>query len=134
VRRSIPLTLLGLLIVLAGATSVLAYHQSTSARAGITLVKTCSDQAVVRPAAMVLSCADANSELRGLTWTDWGDTTAYATGTIAWNDCTPDCAAGHWKSQPVTVWAWRIEDGRYTRISSDDATYLPTRTLAPYPG
>lgn len=114
--------------------SVWSYHQATSARPGVTMIATCTDHASARPKSMVLSCADANSELRALKWTDWGDATAYATGTVAWNDCTPDCAAGHWKSQPVTVWAWRIEDGRYTRLSSNDATYLSTRSLSAYPG
>ena len=122
--RAVPLTILGVLLVLAGLTSALSYHEATHAPTGVTMVATCTDHAVARPAAMTLSCADANSALRALHWSDWGDTTAYATGTITWNNCTPDCAAGTWKGRPVTVWAWRIR-GRALHPTLERRPHVP---------
>jgi hypothetical protein len=49
----------------------------------------------VRPAEVVLACADANFGVRRLRWTGWGSSFAAATGVAYANDCTPNCAAGH---------------------------------------
>jgi hypothetical protein len=78
----------------------------------------------VKPSTYIVSCADANSEFTDLHWTGWGDETAYATGTARWNDCTPTCVAGHWRSEPATLWVWdpQRELSRmtiYTKIASD---------------
>ncbi len=62
----------------------------------------------VKPSTYVISCADANSEFTNLHWIGWGDATAYATGEARWNDCQPTCVAGHWRSEPVTIWAWDL--------------------------
>ena len=47
----------------------------------------------VRPSWLTLSCADANSLGVHLSWSRWGPTAAYATGTYTWNTCVPYCAA-----------------------------------------
>lgn len=93
----------------------------------------CSSKVRAEPTSYVLFCADANAMFSSLKWTDWGDATAFATGVAKWNDCTPTCVDGRWKQQPVTVWAWRIENGQYTRLSSDDPKLLSTITLSRYP-
>ena len=49
----------------------------------------------VRPASIVLACADANYWIDGLRWRGWGSATARASGRIHFNDCNPNCAAGH---------------------------------------
>jgi hypothetical protein len=82
----------------------------------------------------VIYCADGNGEFTNLTWQDWGDATAYGSGTARWNTCTPNCAAGKWESEPVTVWAWRIRDGLYTRLSSSESRFPTTIALKSYPG
>lgn len=58
---------------------------------------------VSAPKSIVLTCADANYELAGLTWHGWGSATATATGTVQANDCTPNCAAGHFHSYKASV-------------------------------
>lgn len=131
--RRTPFLLLLVLVVLAAGALVLSYHQATSAPP-TTMTVTCSNRSAAKPSTLVISCADANSELKDLHWNKWGDATAYATGEAAWNDCTPDCAAGTWKHEPVTVWAWRIVDGRYTRLASSDPRVLTSMKLEPYPG
>jgi len=58
---------------------------------------------VTRPAAIIVTCADANYQLRSLRWRSWGPATAVATGTAEINDCTPTCVAGHGHAYAVSV-------------------------------
>jgi hypothetical protein len=55
----------------------------------------CLGKPRVRPAEVVLACADANFGVRKLRWTGWGESFAAATGVAYANDCTPNCAGGH---------------------------------------
>jgi hypothetical protein len=107
VRRQIPYCLLMVLVVLAGAFTVVSYNQSTASGSSVKLLNPCQPVTLsVKPSNYIVSCADANSEFTDLHWTDWGDERAYATGEARWNDCTPTCVAGHWRSEPATVWVW----------------------------
>jgi hypothetical protein len=108
---------------------VISYKQSTASGSSIQMPLMCAKGAGVRPTSFVISCADANSEFTDLHWTGWGDETAYATGVARWNDCTPTCVAGHWRSEPVTFWAWDPQNGLYTKFSSTDPRLLGTGTL-----
>jgi hypothetical protein len=55
----------------------------------------------VRPARIILACGDGNAIALGLTWQRWGATRAAGTGALSLNDCTPDCAEGHFHSYPA---------------------------------
>ena len=55
----------------------------------------------VRPAAIILACADANRSLTHLHWSSFGGTTARGSGRYEVNDCTPNCAAGRFHSYPI---------------------------------
>jgi hypothetical protein len=57
----------------------------------------------IRPAQIVLACADGNFYFTGLDWSAWNASGAQATGTAHQNDCTPNCAAGHFHSYGVSV-------------------------------
>jgi hypothetical protein len=130
VRRYIPLSFVAALVILAGLTTGLSIAQSSASTNSVSMALSCSGKIGARPTSYVLFCADANALVTSLKWTDWGDTTAYATGVAKWNDCTPTCVAGKWKRQSVTVWAWRLENNRYTRLSSSDPKLLSTITLS----
>lgn len=132
-RRIIPLLLVVALVILVGVTTAVSLLQSRESNSAIRMDITCTMKVRAQPASLILWCADANSMLTALRWSDWGDATAYATGKISWNDCTPACVSGHWKVRPVTVWAWRVRDGLYTRLTSDDPRLLSTVTLTSYP-
>jgi hypothetical protein len=106
------------LVILAGATTAVSLDQSRASTDRVRMDITCTKKMGVKPSSLVLSCADANSMLTAPRWTDWGDATAYATRQVTWNDCTPTCVSGHWKAEPVTLWAWRVRDDRYTRLTS----------------
>jgi hypothetical protein len=140
-RRNIPFVLVGILVVLAGVFTVLSYRQSTASESSVKLLVPCKAfDLAVKPSTYVVSCADANSEFTDLHWTDWGSETAYATGVAKWNDCTPTCVNGHWRSEPATLWAWNPRpdlphlskfDGLtiYTEVTSSDPPILGRETI-----
>lgn len=132
-RRLLPFATLAVLIVLSLLTIRLSYDQSGTHPTGVGITLSCSKNIGQHPTGYVLFCADANAKFTDLTWQDWGDATAYGTGIARWNDCSPNCAAGTWKSEPVTVWAWRIRDHLYTRLSSSDPTLMSTIVVKSYP-
>ncbi|MBW4076970.1 MAG: hypothetical protein HIU84_00345 [Acidobacteria bacterium] len=113
-RRYIPHMLLLVLTVLAGSFAVLSWNQAHESSVSI---YDCSTTSSVAPSSMVLTCADANTLVKNLRWSGWGEPTATATGLGSWNDCTPNCASGKWKSAPVTISAYRIRHGHYTRVN-----------------
>ncbi|MGW8778415.1 hypothetical protein ACWGNM_10075 [Streptomyces sp. NPDC055796] len=99
------------------------------------VVVDCFSQGRVRPREYLLACGDGNNRLVGLRWNTWGQRTATATGTDMVNDCTPYCAAGRFRSYPVTVtlshprpWPGHPDVQRYATIR-----LLYTDT-APFPG
>ncbi len=55
----------------------------------------CEHKPRSRPASIVVACADANFYVDHLTWSSWGARSAVGKGTAHVNDCTPNCAAGH---------------------------------------
>jgi hypothetical protein len=73
-----------------------------------------------KPRQHVLSCADANSGLRKLTWSSWNSKSATGAGTYYWNDCEPNCAAGtnHTSKATVELKAPKVQKGEkvFTRI------------------
>lgn len=60
-------------------------------------------QPQVRPKTIVAACADANLAFGRLRWTSWTARRATASGAASVNDCTPNCAAGHFHRYPVKV-------------------------------
>jgi hypothetical protein len=55
----------------------------------------------VRPTSIVLTCADSNRYIQDIKWRSWTSTSADATGTLHWNDCTPACFDGKWHSARI---------------------------------
>jgi hypothetical protein len=70
----------------------------------------CAGKPTVKPAAVVLACADANFGVRRLRWTGWGESFAAATGVAYANDCKPYCAAGHMHDYQAVL----VASGRQT--------------------
>ena len=69
--------------------------------AGVEVYGNCKTPSV-EPAEIVLACADYNAILESLHWTSWTATSATAVGTFVYNDCTPNCAEGHFHHVPGT--------------------------------
>jgi hypothetical protein len=99
-----------------------ARHAGTGWHSQSTVVLNCQGHAQVRPSSYVLTCADANDYLTGLSWKSWGPGLASATGVQRENDCVPNCASGHFRSYPVDVVfrgsaAVRPGEQRFTRVT-----------------
>jgi hypothetical protein len=58
-------------------------------------------QNVYKPKSFVVTCADANFEVRKVKYSSYGEKVARGTGTARINDCEPNCAAGTFKKYPV---------------------------------
>jgi len=71
-----------------------------------TVVVSCGGKTQVRPGSYILACGDGGALVEGLNWAAWGSSSALANGTYALNDCTPDCAAGHFDAFPALVVLW----------------------------
>ena len=56
-------------------------------------VVTCQGATVARPTTLIISCADANTQLTKTRWSTWTATRAVGTTTFAVNLCKPYCAA-----------------------------------------
>jgi hypothetical protein len=63
----------------------------------------CAGHPQVKPATVLIACADGNFGVGHLTWVGWGDIRAVGLGSAFLNDCTPDCAAGHFHNYPAVV-------------------------------
>lgn len=96
-----------------GAQNQAAHEQAAQKRAAheqaaqaATVVLNCLGKPETKPGDLVLSCADGNSSLIGMSWTSWTPKLASATGTVEQNDCVPYCAAGHLHRYPVLAMLW----------------------------
>lgn len=74
-----------------------------SASAAAPMKITNCSTAVSRPKSLTLTCADANTGLKGLAWSSFGGVTAQANGTFVTNTCEPNCAYAKILSYPVRV-------------------------------
>ena len=78
----------------------------------------------VEPSGYTFTCADDGVGLEDLHWTTWSSALASASGTYFANQCTPDCAAGHFLKYPALVVLWgsgvvkgHPADRRYTEFT-----------------
>ena len=90
-------------IGVAGATAVtiLAGPAVATTTHRTTVIAACTT-AKYRPHHYILTCADANTQIRGATYSSWTATSAAGKGTFVYNTCTPDCASGTFKHHPIT--------------------------------
>jgi hypothetical protein len=104
------LTSLARLVVLVAALSLIAglllASSSSANRTAATIgLPDCLGKPRVKPASVVLACADGNFTVTKLAWTGWGQAFAAGRGTGSLNDCKPNCAAGHFHSYPAILLA-----------------------------
>jgi hypothetical protein len=112
---------LSLSLMASSAHPASATKTATATAAHQTVIVNCLGKQQVRPATVVLACADYNSLIDTITWTSWTTRLASGTGTLVQNDCVPYCAAGHFHRYPVLIILWanaRYGSGqRYTEIT-----------------
>ena len=61
----------------------------------------CVQPGQARPPTITLACGDGNAVAKDLSWRTWSDTHAAGKGDLVQNDCTPDCADGHFHTYPA---------------------------------
>lgn len=67
------------------------------------VIRNCLSEPTVKPKAIDLACADANSRIEGITWDTWTNDSAIGVGTMQENTCKPDCARGKQTTRKVTI-------------------------------
>jgi hypothetical protein len=65
-----------------------------------------------KPRQIIVTCADANTVLKGISWKSYGSDNANGSGTANVNACDPNCAAGKFQAFPATVKLSRPKDCR----------------------
>lgn len=103
-------------------------HPVTPSSPGRTVptVTICGAGPEIRPARLVLACADGNSVVRHISWTSWSTTSAHGKGTEWWDDCVPAYRCGLNAHRPASVVLSRAAGGRFTRMR----VYTGGRVLA----
>jgi hypothetical protein len=76
---------------------------ATATAAPLPVFGGCTSRVGVRPASIVMACADGNFYVTRIRWTRWTARTAAGTGTGHLNDCRPNCAAGHFHTYRVAI-------------------------------
>jgi hypothetical protein len=66
-------------------------------------VLSCLRHTEVKPADYVVTCANANTSWKHVTWSTWGSATATGRGDVYQNNCQPDCASGHFHTYAAKV-------------------------------
>jgi hypothetical protein len=92
---------------------------------GVAWINNCGPL-VSAPGSLVLACGDGNYVLANLKWRGWGTPTTTALGVAQANTCTPNCAAGHFRSYRMTATATKLS-------TCGKARYYATLTVV-YPG
>ena len=74
----------------------------------VVLVNPCSGQGQVKPSTYDIGCMASQEFVSGLSWTSW-KSTAFGSGTLKVNNCTPSCATGKYVKFPILVVLWRAQ-------------------------
>ncbi|HEX3909258.1 MAG TPA: hypothetical protein VHW67_00985 [Solirubrobacteraceae bacterium] len=100
--------------LLAAAIAIAAFAMSASAASPLKITN--CNKTASKPKTLTLTCGDANTYLKGLTWSSFGGATAAAKGTFVIDLCEPNCAAGKNASYPVSVTATKSKKCKSTSV------------------
>lgn len=92
-----------LLFGVAATASGAATHAAGADTSHPNVLPNCLGKPTVEPSEVILACADAGLGVRRITWLGWGSALAAGVGIAFANDCTPDCAAGHFHSYQAVL-------------------------------
>ncbi len=98
------------LVVMAGFLPATAAHATSHPIKSTTpVVRDCpTSKVAVRPHTIEFACADGNEYLAKISWTHWTTKSATGRGILNINDCTPDCASGHFHAYKAVVVLTRV--------------------------
>jgi hypothetical protein len=92
-----------------GADSGASAPSAGAAQGPVLLLYNC-ERGRFKPRRVIVTCADANFRVRGISWSSWTRDEATGRGTALVNDCKPNCANGTFRSFPVRLRAFRPRD------------------------
>lgn len=76
-----------------------------------------------RPRHLIVACGDGGLYVSSIHWHNWNGSSAVGRGTAHLNDCTPDCADGHFHTYGIVVRAYRarycldVDKWQYSRLA-----------------
>ena len=73
---------------------------------GVPVVIACINETRIRPGEYILPCGDGTAYLQHMNWSAWGSSSALASGTYIFNNCTPNCADGRGIAFGVLAVLW----------------------------
>jgi PKD repeat protein len=89
----------------AASASVVQAQRGTAPGQSTTAVQNCGEgAALIRPASLILTCADDGELATHLVWSSWTASQASATGTVTWKNCVTMCAdATKWNATSADI-------------------------------
>ena len=89
-------------VAVAAACALLVSTQAADAAGRTVFPRDCRHEAY-KPRQIVIACGDGNLYVTRLHWSHWRTGSALGTGTAHANDCTPNCAAGHFHTYRAQI-------------------------------
>jgi hypothetical protein len=86
------------LVILGSLVALLGVAGPATAKVAPVTFAGCLERASFKPKDVLLACGDGNASFDVASWSRWTRQSAKAVGTALINDCTPNCAAGHFSS------------------------------------
>jgi hypothetical protein len=126
-RSQLPSALAPSVLVAAGALAAGTLVAPAAQAAGSPVVIDCLGKGVVKPAEIVLACADAGIMIDNIRWTSWKANRAKGVGTLVWNTCLPtDCASGLVEKYRVRITLRGLASGEGIDVFSKASLRFPT--------
>ena len=111
---------------------------ATAASTPVKVISSCT-ATKYKPTRYIFFCADANQGMTHASYKWWTAKTAHGVATFYYNDCEPNCAAGHFHMVPAEFTLFRVvRSAKYgplfSRVSVDTRQGhqiydLPTSTM-----
>jgi hypothetical protein len=122
--------------VLATTTGAVAAPSASSTQ--VKAISSCKSPQY-KPTKYILACGDANAGMKNVAYDWWTTKTAHGTATLYYNDCNPNCAAGHFHFVKAEFTLFHVVQTKklgplFDRVSVDTRQghqiyYLPTSSM-----
>lgn len=113
-------------VVAVAATAFVAGHASSEGAEPYPAVAGCAagSSPQIKPADIILTCADRGVELRNVTWQAWTTQRAVGVGVLDENDCQPDCANDTFQPYAVKITLTHSSGGTTPLFGHVDLSFI----------
>lgn len=119
--------------LLGGLVVALALPDAARTQTPVRVLPDCQGKPQVRPTSVLFACGDGGVYATGVRWNNWGASFATATAMIHENNCTPNCAQGHFAVYPAYIAATGRQRCARGGAAYSKVTYVPRRRGLPTP-